>query len=70
MFLRIFFPALLVGASVALPGRMGACALKGAGGAAAWGVSVCHYFRRCFMPSFLGGGRLRKPREREPLMGV
>lgn len=36
MFLRIFFPALLVGASVALPGRMGACALKGAGGAAAW----------------------------------
>jgi hypothetical protein len=55
MFLRIFFPALLVGASIALPGRMGACALKGAGGAAAWGVSVSHYFRRCFMLSLPEG---------------
>ena len=51
MFLRISFPALLAGASVALPGRMAACVLKCAGVVAAWGVSVSHYFRRCFMLS-------------------
>ena len=44
MFLRIFFPAVLAGACVALPGRMEARVLKCAGAVAAWGISVCHYF--------------------------
>ena len=61
MFLRIFFPALLAGASVALPGPYGCCVLKGAGGrrhgaypyaTILAGVSCCLF----------SGGRLCKPR--------
>lgn len=40
--------------------------LKGAGVVAAWGISVCHYFRRYFILS-LPRGRLCKPRVRKPL---
>ena len=53
MFLRIFFPAVLAGVCIALPGRMGACVLKCAGVVAAWGISVCHYFSGRFMLSLL-----------------
>ena len=55
MFLRIFFPALLAGAIVALPGRMGCLCAEECSEVAAWGVSVCHYFSGRFMLSLPGG---------------